>query len=115
MATKKNADAAKDAAPVAEATTAEAAKGDIVKMKEFMALVNSGLDGKNKVKREAIDAVLGAVAQMISKGDSFQLPTLGRGRVIKVADGMATLKLRLGGAEKPAGKDKKEPLADSPE
>ncbi len=114
---------AKSAAKASDATssdasseaTTDAAKADMVKMKDFVALVTTGLVGTKKTTRDVVAATLAALGNSLKAGESFNLPPLGRGRVVKVSDGVITLKLRQGPAGKGEADGAKEALADTAE
>ncbi|MES2664686.1 MAG: hypothetical protein V4712_01210 [Pseudomonadota bacterium] len=103
------------AAIESEAEDASSAKADVVKIKDFMVLVNTAMGGKKKASRDVVDATLTALAEAMATGKNFILPPLGRGRVVKQADGVLTLKLRQITAAKGKGDTAKEPLAATEE
>ena len=106
---------ADDAAIESAAESASSAKADVVKIKDFMVLVNTAMGGKKKAARDVVDATLTALGEAMATGKNFNLPPLGRGRVVKQADGMLTLKLRQGTPGKGKADAAKEPLAATEE
>lgn len=95
------------------ATTAE--KSDTMKMKGFIELVSTALVGTKKTTRDVVAATLAALGTTLKAGESFNLPPLGRGRVVKQTDGVITLKLRQGPGTKSDGGAAKEALAATEE
>ena len=86
--------------------------------KELLAELATDLDLSKKDLRQAMDAVLGALGAALARGDSLNLPPLGKARVARSkGEGVAlslTIKLRAAGVKNPA-KGRKEPLAEGGE
>jgi hypothetical protein len=98
----------------AEPPAGAAAKtAEVLKMKAFLARVVEASGGKRKGVKEAVEATLGTLAAVIGGGGAFNLPPLGKGRIVKSADGVVTVKLRAPAARKKVAE--KEPLAEAGE
>jgi hypothetical protein len=99
---------AQAAAPAPSRATPATAAADgtarIVKLKDLVETVAAASGTKKPDARKAVEATLSAIAAALSAGSSLSLPPLGKLRVVKVADGAMTLKLRSVPGRKPAGK-----------
>lgn len=95
---------------------AAGSKAEAFKLKDLIAAVAAGTGGKRPDVKLAVEATLLALAEALTRGADLMLPPLGRVRVVKAASkggaAVMTLKLRLGGAGKPASK---QPLAEDGE
>ncbi|NGQ92120.1 hypothetical protein G5V65_14575 [Rhodobacter sp. HX-7-19] len=108
------------AAPPADAAAlarpAKAAAGPQLKKKELLSRVVAALDGKKKGGvKEIVEATLATLGEALQKGESLNLPPLGKARVARTkgegAEQQITLRLR-GAGEKNAPKGPKEALAE---
>jgi nucleoid DNA-binding protein len=108
---KPGADAAQkparsDAKPTAK--PAAATKAEAFRLKDLLEAVANATGGKRPEVKKTVEATLAGLAEALKRGTDLNLPPLGRIRVAKAAgkDGAPamTLKLRLAGADKPAGK-----------
>ena len=108
--------AAPPADAAAPARPAKAAAGPQLKKKELLSRVVAALDGKKKGGvKEIVEATLATLGEALQKGESLNLPPLGKARVARTkgegAEQQITLRLR-GAGEKNAPKGPKEALAE---
>jgi nucleoid DNA-binding protein len=111
---KPGADAAQKPARSATKPTAKpskpaaATKAEAFRLKDLLEAVANATGGKRPEVKKTVEATLAGLADALKRGSDLNLPPLGRIRVAKAAgkDGAPamTLKLRLAGADKPAGK-----------
>ena len=100
----------------APARPAKPAAGPQLKKKELLSRVVAALDGKKKGGvKEIVEATLATLGEALQKGESLNLPPLGKARVARTkgegAEQQITLRLR-GAGEKNAPKGPKEALAE---
>lgn len=108
--------AAPPADAAAPARPTKAAAGPQLKKKELLSRVVAALDGKKKGGvKEIVEATLATLGEALQKGESLNLPPLGKARVARTkgegAEQQITLRLR-GAGEKNAPKGPKEALAE---
>ena len=94
------------------ATGSKAATG--LRLRELVDRVVAATGGKKKGVKEIVEATLTQMGEALAKGESLNLPALGKMRVARPGSeggGAMTLKLRQGSGGKAKGG--KEPLADA--
>ena len=98
---------------VGEEAAAKAGAG--LRLKELVDRVVATTGGKKKGVKEIVEATLLQMGEALKKGESLNLPALGKMRVARQGaegGGAMTLKLRQGTVGGAKAKAEKEPLAD---
>lgn len=121
MATKKKpTEAAPAIAPEAGEPAAAKVRAPGLRLKDLIEKVAAQSSVPKKAVREVTEAVLTGIGAALDRGEEFNLPGLGRAKVVKTTDkggqAVLTLKLKRGGPEKASGKAKEgvaEPGEDS--
>jgi nucleoid DNA-binding protein len=107
-AAKKATKAAAPEAPPVTAPEPAAPKAPTYKLKDLVTAVATSTGSKKPDAKEIVEATLAALAAALQSGADLALPPLGRARVVKSESRngtpVMTLKLRLGGADKPGAK-----------
>ena len=92
---------------------AKAATG--MRLKDLVDRVVAATGGKKKGVKEVVEATLTQLGEALAKGESLNLPALGKMRVARAGaegGGAMTLKLRQGNGGGAKGKSAKDPIAD---